>query len=149
MLHLCVENDALVTNGLNSSYSCEVFPTFVDGQIFTNTALIVSKISGKVSGMRPFGTVEGFFRSVENECLDLLVGMSNPVIFPVEVDRTHHAYMYKSLFGSEYFVSGTSFPTGNLENYTFPTMRTVLRAANNFLAVEAVGTNPAQTLQQM
>ena len=50
--------------------------------------------------------------------------------------------MYKSLFGSEYFASGTSSPTGNQENYAFLTMRTMLSAADNFLAAENVRINP-------
>ncbi|MCP3666905.1 MAG: hypothetical protein GY696_31165 [Gammaproteobacteria bacterium] len=68
--------------------------------------------------------------------------MSNPVIFPKELARTENAYLWKSLFGKGLVARESSLPVNKKPKYTFATIRSVIKASEQFFAAENMGISP-------
>ena len=58
----------------------------------------------------------------------------------MKLTHTNFAYLYKLIFSNQYFASGTGCPTGSQDKSVLLAMRTVQRAADNFLVAESIGT---------
>ena len=52
--------------------------------------------------------VNTVFDSIVDRPIDILIGVTDVVVNPREISRNGSAYLYESLFGSGYFVKGTS-----------------------------------------
>jgi hypothetical protein len=84
-----------------------------NGQVHVARALVVDSICRNISSFPPHRAMEEFkiqpneLDHIVNKEVDLLVGLSSPKIFPVEIDRTENAYMYRSRFGKGIIVAGT------------------------------------------
>ena len=96
--------------------------------------MVVPTITGNVSGMSPaaakkeFGIEEEDLDSIYERRLDIIIGMSNPVIFPKEFACAKNTYLWKSLFGRGFVASGSSSPVDEKQKYTFATIRSVIKA---------------------
>ena len=131
-----------------SDSTCEVPLKAANGDIYWITCMVIKKITGDVSSMTPaavykeFGVDESLLDNIYEKRLDIIVGMSNPIIFPKELSRTDHAYLYKSKFGKGYIACGSSSPVKPEHRYTFATVRSVTKLAEQFLAAENLGIDP-------
>ena len=98
---------------LNSNFVCPVQLVDCNGQVHVDRALVVDSICRNISSFPPHRAMEEFkiqpneLDHIVNKEVDLLVGLSSPKIFPVEIDRTENAYMYRSRFGKGIIVAGT------------------------------------------
>ena len=98
---------------LNSNFVCPVPLVDCNGQVHVARALVVDSICRNISSFPPHRAMEEFkiqpneLDHIVNKEVDLLVGLSSPKIFPVEIDRTENAYMYRSRFGKGIIVAGT------------------------------------------
>ncbi|MCP3661934.1 MAG: hypothetical protein GY696_05455, partial [Gammaproteobacteria bacterium] len=113
--------------------------------MFYVTAMVVPRITGNVSGMSPaaakaeFGIEEKDLDSIYERRLDIIIGISNPVIFPWELKRTKNAYLWRSLFGCGFVASGSSSPVNEKQKCIFATIKSVIKAAELFFAAENLG----------
>ncbi len=123
-----------------SKSTCEVPLKASNGDIYFITAMVVPKITGEVTSMRPATMNKEF--GISEDLLDSIIGMLNPVIFPKELRRTDHPYLYRSKFGRGYVASSSSSPVNKKQKYIFATIRSVIKASNQFLAAENMGISP-------
>ncbi|MCP3665499.1 MAG: hypothetical protein GY696_23885, partial [Gammaproteobacteria bacterium] len=154
----CIEKfdtAASASGSFVSNYTCELPLQASNGDVFYVTAMVVPRITGIVSGMSPaaareeFGIEEKDLDSIYERRLDIIIGISNPVIFPWELKRTKNSYLWRSLFGRGFIASGSSSPVNEKQKYTFATIKSVIKAAEQFFAVENLGISAPTSLNSI
>ena len=100
-------------SSLTSEMCCELPLVDNEGDVHIVTAAIVPVISKAASGMPAvlaaleFGEQFNFGEIIQQD-VDIIIGSSDPAIYPREVRRSGTAYLHESRFGGQHYVTGFS-----------------------------------------
>ena len=100
-------------SSMTSERCCQIPLVDTEGNIHVITAAVVPIISQRASGIPAEMAAAEFggdykFDDIIARDVDMLIGISDQMVYPVEVKRSGSAYLYRSIFGNRFFATGSS-----------------------------------------